>query len=263
MENARGRLALSLVLLLFGALSLWQLKLSPFLLVGSFIAYVALPKRPPRVLTWTTLAAGALSLVGFTRFLVLEAVPGIVEGGTRATQNVAVSRLREILFAEDTLRKTAEVDPDADGIGSAGLLGELTAASGLRGGARLNPPRLERYAAPIPTPSGPAIEMGGYLFMVCLPRAGGGFTAEAGVPVDDELAERRFLAYAWPAAADRGLNNAYFLDEHERILVAESSGSTRVGPDHPPPCDDALRAGGDWRTWRDKKPRQSLPGDRK
>jgi hypothetical protein len=265
MTGERGRFAVSFSLLVLGGVALFALKLAPFLLVGCFIAYVALPAQRPRWLSLTTLGAGALALVAFLRFLVVEAVPGIVEGGTRATQNAAISRLREIVFAEDSLRKTAEVDPDRDGVGSAGLLGELTAALGLRGGAPLKVPRLERYPAAVATPNGPAIEMGGYLFIVCLPRRGGGFTAEAGVPIDDELAERRFLAYAWPAADKRGLNMAYFVDEHERILVASSTqvgdSPARLGPAHPPACDEALSAKGAWREWRHKKPRQSLPGD--
>jgi hypothetical protein len=266
MASERGRFAISIALLALGGLALLVPKLAPFLLVGCFIAYVAMPAGRPRAPALITLGAGALALVAFVRFLVVEAMPGIVEGGTRATQNAAISRLREMVFAEDSLRKTAEVDPDQDGVGSAALLGELTSALGLRGGAPLKTPRLERYPAAVATPSGPAIEMGGYLFMVCLPRQSGGFTAEAGVPIDEELAERRFLAYAWPAADERGLNKAYFVDEHERILVATTSSkgeaTARLGPQHPPTCEEALAPRGPWREWRNKKPRQRLPGDR-
>jgi hypothetical protein len=244
------------------------LKVAPFLLVGCFIAFVALPKERPAWLAWVTASAGLLATIGFFRFLVLEAMPGIVQGGTRATENAAVSKLREILFAEDSLRKLAAIDPDQDGIGSAGLLAELSGFAGLRGGRTLAPPLLEHCPAPIETPVGDAVELGGYLFMVCLPKQNGGFTAQARVPVDEEAAERRFLAYAWPSADKRGLNYAFFMDEHERILFAKSGhqrGSAhRLGPDAPPSCDDAIAASSAtaWQVWRHKQARHALPGDR-
>lgn len=250
------------------AVSLVVLKLAPFLLVGCFIAYVALPAQRPRSVTWLTAGAGLLATLGFLRFLVLEAMPGIVQGGTRATENAAVSKLREILFAEDSLRKKAEIDPDRDGIGSAGLLAELSGFAGLRGEKLLVPPLLERCPAPIETPVGDAVELGGYLFMVCLPKAGGGFTAQARVPIDEEAAERRFLAYAWPSADKRGLKYAFFMDEHERILFAKSGTqrgkARRLGPEAPPSCEDAIAASsaGAWQVWRHKQPRRALPGDR-
>lgn len=269
MSSARPlRLWLYFALLAACAVSVVVLKLSPFLLVGCFVAFVALPAERPRWLPWLTAAAGLLACVGFFRFLVLEAMPGIVQGGTRATEGAAVSKLREILFAEDSLRKNAAIDPDGDGIGSAGLLPELSGFAGLRGGKMLAPPLLEHIPTPIETPIGEAVELGGYLFAVCLPKAGGGFSAEARVPIDEEAAERRFLVYAWPSADKRGLAYAFFMDEHERILFAHSGfhrgKARRLGPDAPPACDDAVAASssGAWQVWRHKQPRRTLPGDR-
>jgi hypothetical protein len=255
---------------LLAALSLaspWLTRVSLFTLVLAFIAFVALPKPPPRVLTWLALGAGAASLVGFVRFLIHEAVPGIVQGGTSATEAAAVSKLREILFAEDSMRKLAAIDPDGDGVGSAGFIDELTGRAGLRGKARLSTPVLERYPAAVETALGPAVEVAGFYFAVCLPKAGGGFTAKPGEAVDDETAERRFVAYAWPVAADRGLSAAYFLDEHERILFAPNGAPAasrpRVGTERPPACDDALSPATreQWQVWRGKRPRDRLPGD--
>lgn len=250
------------------AASVIVLKLAPFLMVGAFIAFVALPSGRPRAMTLLTVGAGALATIGFLRFLVLEAMPGIVQGGTRATENAAVSKLREILFAQDSLRKKAAIDPDGDGIGSAALLSELSGFAGLRGGKMLAPPLLERFPAPIETPVGEATELGGYLFMVCLPTAGGGFTAKAGVAIDEEAAERRFLVYAWPSADNRGLSYAFFMDEHERILFAKSrmlrGSGRRLGPEAPPSCDDAVAApsASAWQVWRHKQARRTLPGDK-
>ncbi|MFZ5892129.1 MAG: hypothetical protein ACOY0T_13820 [Myxococcota bacterium] len=263
----RSRLAIYVAVSALAALSLFALKVAPFILVGSFIAYLALPRDRDRTLMTLTAVAAVLSLIGFVRFLVIEAMPGIVQGGNRATEDAAVSRLRQVLFAEDSLRKRADVDPDHDGVGSAALLSELAGKVGLRGGTPLSPPLLERFPDPLESPLGPVMELGGYLFMVCLPMPGGGWTAQPGQAVDEEAAERRFVAYAWPAADQRGLLNAFFMDEHERILFAGNGAPVgkrpRIGLERPPACDDALSAKSSeaWQAWKGKHPRRTLPGD--
>jgi len=246
--------------------SLYFTKLALFAAVGTFIAWASLPRAPRAELRrerWLLGLAGLTALLALMRFLVLEAIPGIVAGGTRFTEQRAISRLREISFAEDNARRHATHDPDHDGIGSAALLGELTGELGLRGGRRLTVPLLESYPAQRDTQLGPASEIGGYLLLVCLPKRGGGFTARPEDAVDDELAERRLIAYAWPSGTAPGLDNALALDEHEHIWLAPARPGLRLGPDAPPACDDvtapATRSA--WKAWRDKKPRQSLPGD--
>ncbi|HVJ18327.1 MAG TPA: hypothetical protein VM686_23065, partial [Polyangiaceae bacterium] len=209
------------ILLLGAAAVRWPL-LSPLAAVATLIAFLVVSRAAPRALRAHYLALGAaalLSTFAFVQFLRTEAIAGIVEGGTRATETRAVSRLREILFAEDVMRRKPELDHDDDGVGSAALVAELTAELGLRGERRLNPPLLERYGKTDPTAIGPAHDLGGFFFVVCLPTVGGGFSAEPKARVDEEAAERRFLAYAWPSSDRAGLAQAYFLDEHERILV--------------------------------------------
>ena len=137
----------------------------------------------------------------------------------------------------------------------------------MRGGNRVEPPVLEGYPKLIETRLGPAANIGGYLVLVCLPKQGGGYSARPGDAIDDEASERHFYAYAWPAERGQGLTTAYFLDEHERILLADSQETEprRLnGIDAPPACDDvsAPRTAGDWRVWRHKKPRAHLPFDR-
>ncbi|MGC4092490.1 MAG: hypothetical protein QM756_32360 [Polyangiaceae bacterium] len=266
--SQRARLALYVGVCAIALASIVVTKLAPFILVGSFIAYLALPRERSAPLMALTAAAAVLSLLGFVRFLVVEAMPGIVQGGNRATQDAAVSRLRQLLFAEDTLRKRADVDPDHDGVGSAALISELAAKVGLRGGARLSPPLLERYPEPLESPLGPVMQLGGYLFVVCLPTANGGWTARPGDAVDEEAAERRFLAYAWPAVEKNGLLEAFFMDEHERILFAPngapSGARPRIGVDRPPACDEAVNGATReaWQTWKGKQARHALPGER-
>lgn len=228
------------------------------------LSFLSLPREPASTVRRQKLAHGGaavLAVVSLIVFLLREGVPGIVQGGTRAAGQRAVSRLREILFAEDAARKKALWDPDNDGVGAALLIAELSGEAGMRGAERVNPPLLERYPKVEPTRAGPAIEIGGFWFMVCLP-ARAGLTSVPGSDFDDELAERRFVAYAWPSGRAPGLSRAYFIDEHDRILSAPSKETVRRGADHPPRCDDALASPtkDDWIAWRGKKPRATLPG---
>ncbi|HWZ88430.1 MAG TPA: hypothetical protein VNW92_06255 [Polyangiaceae bacterium] len=250
-----------------GVLSLVVIKLSLFAAVATLLGYVSLPAEPARrvrALKLALIASGLCATFGVFRFLVREAVPGMVEGGTSATEQRVVSRLREILFAEDALRRNQFVDPDGDHVGSAEFLGEMTGEVGLRGGAPMATPVLQNFPKLVDTRLGPAAEVGGYLVTVCLPKRGGGFTAQPKEAVDDERAERSFFAYAWPAERGRGLDFAYFLDEHERILLASSSEAEPrrlIGVDAPPACDDvsAPATAAEWRVWRHKQPRAKLP----
>lgn len=263
----RAVLLRSLVVCAIAVLSAFLTKLALFAAVASLLGFVSLPSEPRRTVRVLKLclAFGFLvATVGVFRFLVLEAMPGMVEGGTTATEQREVSRLREILFAEDAWRKNAFFDPDGDRVGSAGFLGELSGQIGVRGGARSDPAVLQNYPALVETRLGPAADVGGYLVIVCLPKRGGGFTAQPTDAVDDERAERQFYAYAWPAKSGQGLSTAYFLDEHERILLADSRESAPqrlLGPDAPPSCEDvsAASTAAEWSVWRHKKPRASLP----
>jgi hypothetical protein len=266
----RSVLVRVLVLCTAAVLSLWLTKLALFAAVGTLLGFVSLPTQPQRRVLQLKLALGvaaACATIGTFRFLVLEAVPGMVEGGTTATEQRVVSRLREVLFAEDAWRKNAYYDPDADHVGSAGLLGELSAEFGVRSGKRIEPAVLEGYPKLVDTRLGPAAEIGGYLLLVCLPKQGGGYSAKPGDAIDDEAAERHFYAYAWPAERGQGLTTAYFVDEHERILLADSQEvepRRLIGVDAPPACDDvsAPSTASDWRVWRHKKPRRTLPFDK-
>jgi hypothetical protein len=189
------------------------------------------------------------------RFVATLAMPGIVCGGRRAVEQEAVSRLRDVLFAEDAMRRASWIDPDADGIGSAAFLEELCGAPPRRGQAPRATPVLH-CGELVPTPLGPAARNGAYLYTVCLPMLGGGWSAAPRSGVDEELAERRFVAYAWPAEATEGkFDDVFFIDEHESIRVASlPSGAL------PPACDAALGEPA-WQAWRGKQPRPDVPGD--
>ncbi len=253
-----------------GVASIYFTKLGLFAAVGTFIAWASLPKLPKLELRrerWLLVLAAAASLIGLCRFLIVEAIPGIVAGGNRFTEQRAISRLRELLFAQDMARRTAVRDPDRDGVGSALLLGELTGELAIRREQRLSDrlatPLLEGYPEQVDTALGPATEIGGYFLVVCLPKRGGGFTARP-EDVDEELAERRFIAYAWPSETAKGLTSAVMLDEHENIALAPARSGLRLGASSPPSCDDAVAPStrDAWQPWRQKRPRKTLPGDR-
>jgi hypothetical protein len=227
---------------------------------ASLVGVVALRRPTQEELRGVTVwlwAGVALSAVGLVRFVVGEAMRGIVGGGRGAVEQEAVSRLRDVLFAQDAMRRAAWIDPDADGVGSAASLEELCGAPPLRGQAPRETPVLH-CGELAPSPLGPAARSGPYLYTLCLPAPDGGW-ALRGAPVDEEAAERRFVAFAWPSAASP-FDQAFFLDEHENIRVATLPPAAS-GARFPESCSAALERL-DWQPWRAKKPRQGLPGDR-
>src|SRR5262249_36379988 len=125
-----------------GLASMVWVKLSLAALALGLIVFLSLPEAKGasatatsrRAFNWALLAGAVGATLGAVRFVIAEAVPGMVQGGRAAIAQDAVARLREVVFAEDTLRKQGYVDPDGDGIGSAALISELTGALPLRGG---------------------------------------------------------------------------------------------------------------------------------
>jgi hypothetical protein len=210
--------------------------------------------------------AALSSVIGLGRFAVSKAMRGIVESGQSAAAFSALWKLREVVIAEDELRRLAPWDPDGDHVGSAALINGLTGASPLRSGKAIETPLLNyAFRTPVETAIGTAVQVEGYLLIVCLPTTGGNFAARDDEAVQEEQAERRYLAYAWPSDAAKGMSTVFFTDEHERILLLDpprGAPAPYVGAAHPPACDAALGADGlAWKPWKNKKPRSALPGD--
>jgi hypothetical protein len=213
-----------------------------------------------------TLFAAISATVGLARFARSKAMLGMVEGGQTVAVQSALYRLREIVLAEDALRKSASWDPDGDHVGSAVLIQGLMGGAPLRPGNGPSAPFLNYlFHESMDTATGPSAKVEGYLYIVCLPTPDGRLTALPKTPVDDELAERRFVAYAWPSDSAAGVNTAFFVDEHERILLLAPPRGTPapfLGAQHSPPCDAAIGADAPrWKVWKNKQPRKSLPGD--
>jgi hypothetical protein len=270
-SGTRRSFAIAIAVVALSFASLWLTKLALAAGLFTLLGFLSLPKLEPgqkRAANGIYALAALASTIALVRFVLTVAVPALVLAGNETTAESAVSRLREVVFVEDAARERAFVDPDHDGVGSALWLTELSGKEPVRGKATLDPPLLNAsYSHLEATKIGPAVLSTGYLFVVCLPTPGGGFSARPGDPVDEELAERRFLAYAWPAAAKPGLTEAFFADEHERILVSENREGNEpryAGSSFPPPCDAALveATREQWTPWRGKKPRSRLPGER-
>lgn len=236
------------------------------LLVIALSSLFHLKSSQKRIISGLLCLSLASTCVGLFRFIGGDALQGITEARGRATSKRAVSLLREILFAEDAVRRLALIDPDHNKIGGAGRLGELTGSEPARGEHPLKTPPLSVRLSPrFPTRTGPAAESDGYLLIICVPGKDRAWVTEVTEAVDEEKSEQRWLAYAWPAAEGLAHQTAYFIDEHERILESENmtQGKLRlVGPAHSPACEDALGPESEqhWHPWQGKKPRNFLPG---
>lgn len=269
-------LARIVLLVALGIASLVFVKLALPAVLLVFIGWASLPRDLAPNGRRTALAllavASIATAVGCVRFVLLEAAPGIIAGGKRASSKAIVSKLRQVVVAQDAMRRNGLNDPDEDGVGSAALIAQLTGQQPLSDGKHLRTPVLSprQYGDAIDTEVGPAAQLGGYLVMACVPARGGGWVTRPGEAVDAEAAERRWVAYAWPARESNRLSEAYFIDEHERILVSDNraadgaSDLRYLGWGRPPPCDAALgeAARTSWKPWQGKQPRAELPGDR-
>lgn len=268
MNRSRWLTALSL---LIAALSAFDPRGSIFALLLNCIALAALPpktaeRQPTRRLELLALlGALALNVVSLGRFVVREAMPGISDARVRDESGRAVSRLREILFAEDAFRRLAPIDPDGDKLGSAGLLAELSGDVPVRGADKplALPPLAPRFAPRVSTEHGPAFEEGEFLYYVCLPQKDGTYSARPSGEIDDEKSERSFLAYAWPANEQGRFTVTYFIDQDEQIgETAPSTSPPWAGPFRAPPCDAATnpKTRALFSPWKGKKARSGPAG---
>lgn len=255
------------------AVGVWETRLS---LVAGFLTLVAVVSRAVRDTpggqkrsAWLLIGLSSiLSVAGFVRFVVAEAIPGVIAGGRAAAEKHAVAYLRTIVAAQDYMRRSAHKDPDDDHVGSAGSLAELAGRRPLAPGqaADQNPLYITTDQW---LPSSGFVASGAYIYRVCLPAVGGGWVdpgAGEGAGVDAERAEREYLVYGWPKTWSPGSPTAvYVSDAYEAIRVlddpAAGANATRYAGDMAPvPCDLAA-TDQRFRPWNNKAPRATLPGE--
>lgn len=226
---------------------------APAALLTTVVATVALEGRARLVVG---VVAGLLTTAGFLRFLVEVAAPNLVASGTKFTEEHAVSRLREVWFAQGLAREAKLVDRDGDGAGEFTSMDRLLDASGafLRQG--------------VYKPAGPGVwRVEGYDVAIYLPGREGPVLDPAAS--DPDLAEQRWIAYAWPHERHEGVRQrVFFIDQDERICEADNAqgyfGPALVPPPFAAYTQRSLEAatcmagtdGATWRRWKRKKARE-------
>lgn len=267
-------LARLIFLVLLASVGVWETRLS---LVAGFLSLMAVVSQavrnaptPQRRQAWALVVVSfTLSTIGFIRFVIAEAIPGVIAGGRAAAEKHAVAYLRTIVAAEDYMRRSAHKDHDHDKVGSAASLAELGGRRPLTADNGSEEHPLYLTADQWLAQSG-FVASGAYLYRVCLPAVGGGwFDPGAGEPaahIDLERAEREYLVYGWPKTWSPGSPTAvYVSDAYEAIRVmgdvGPSGGSPRyAGENASVPCDLATD-NPNFLPWNNKAPRERLPGD--
>lgn len=260
------------LLVVLAAIGVWETRLS---LVAGFLTLMALVSRavrsaPATQKRWVwglVVVSLTLSVVGFVRFVVAEAIPGVIAGGRAAAEKHAVAYLRTIVAAQDYMRRSGQKDHDGDRIGSAGSLAELAGRRPLVEGQGDSQNPLYVTAEQWLPESG-FIASGAYVYRVCLPALGGGWV-DPGVKdpntlVDQERAEREYLVYGWPKTSSPGSPTAiYVSDAYEAIRVKDVNAAEAprfAGEQASVPCELAANDPA-FVPWNDKAPRTTLPGD--
>ena len=267
--------AIPALALLLSLASVW---LSMLALPAMITVVLVAARRAGRARWLVAIVGGGASLGGLMRFTLQWAVPNIVSSGQFAAGERAVSRLREIRWAEGQVHDRGWVDTDGDGRGEYALLGELSQQGRPRSGVRVQVPMLRpTQFHSLVAGTTMVYRSEGYCFTVYLPGVAGvavaeGATAQSAggqgvVPTDAAAAARYWVAYAWPAERSRGGLRAFYIDQDDRICetdnlqgysgadripAADAAIATMAGAD---PCANPTGDAGHWRPWKHKKPR--------
>ncbi len=182
------------------------------------------------------------------------AMPGLLSSRITANEAATIQVLRAIVAAEATIRsrQTIETDAIGNGEGEYAYLAELGGQVLLRGTATyVDPPLLSAKLGLIR--SG-AANSSGYMFAMFLPGALGvgipedpaGGKADPSV-LDSTLAERLWVAYAWPAEMGKSGRRAFVVNQSGDILATNNGepGQGYSGRTAGPAFDAAFSAPGD------------------
>ncbi|MFM2153019.1 MAG: hypothetical protein RL199_1454 [Pseudomonadota bacterium] len=175
----------------------------PAFLVAAVVV-IAVTGTPRRL----GVVALALSAGAFGRFMAVEGAASIVAAGRRSSEDKALSRLRELAWAEERAKEVGAV-PDGGYL----TVGELT---GAQRGRRSDAGSPFLAAGAFTAPQDGAWLSDGYRFAVYLVDAAGAHPEGEGLA----SAASHFLAYAWPADASGGARRAFFVDADDRICEA-------------------------------------------
>ena len=156
------------------------------------------------------------------------AIPNLLSARLSSNESAAVATLRNIVSAQAQFQVTGRADQNLNGIGEYGYFAELSGATGVRGGAVLNPAVLS--TAFRSADANGVVTRSGYLYILALPDATGNAVPPSSMNlVDPDLAETTWAAYAWPTNYGTTGSRAFFVNQGGDILATEDP--TYSGPD--------------------------------
>jgi type II secretory pathway pseudopilin PulG len=202
-------------------------------------------------------------------------IPKLLTAKGGHNDTAAIATLRHLAVCQDEFRKKGLVDLDGDGTGEFGTLGEMTGSAGIRTnadastrGALLKPPILSPSLAGV-TSAG-IVTKSGYAFRVFLPGKDGGAVREGMAggtglpftgPVDTDLAEKRWCAYAWPVAYGNSGTRAFFVDQEGTVWWTLNDTGRYSDTKGGPAWDAAMPASGTGWTPTDPKVKEYVGRD--
>jgi len=162
------------------------------------------------------------------------AIPNLLAARLNSNETAAIATLRNVISAQSQFQSTARADENNNGVGEYGSFGEMSGATGVRGGAILNPPVLSTAFRSV---NASRVTRSGYIFQMFLPDTGGAGVAEAATggfaagALDADLAETTWCLYAWPASYGNTGNRSFFVNQGGDIIATEDTGYTgTTGP---------------------------------
>lgn len=228
-------------------------------LLGAFGA-LRKPAPPRMVRVVGGAVAGAAAFALMVLFTLRVAAPNIVESGNQANENLAVSMLRTVLWAQDLAVQER---------GRAGLLGELAAVEPFGEAPALSAPLLrEQFGQTLAAAVGRVATFSGYHYSIFV--AGEGSVAATDGVGRPRAGSTAFVAYAWPVRPGESGVSAFCVNEHEDIFETDNAATTQryAGVARVPSWDacpaagglgaaDSAGDGGQWSRWRGRTTRRA------
>lgn len=170
---------------------------------------------------------------------------------SQMNEKCALLHLDNLARSNAEFRRAKVIDADNDGKGEFGFVNEMTGAGRSRcGPAHRNTHSPYLFGCNVKTDSRGRLELNGYFFIVYLPGKtkavcdSGSLSVSDGklLDVDANLAEKRFVCYAFPVKPGRSGKRVFAVNETGKILALPNEQS-KWGGDAIPPSGLALEGG--------------------
>ena len=179
-------------------------------------------------------------VVAIIAIIAAIAIPNLLSARLNANETSAIATLRNISSAQAQFQASAKCDVDQDGAGEYGVFRELSGAAAVRtatdgsatGGNVLNPPVLSGAFRTLTGAVNKVVTRSGYVFRMFLPAAGGlglhELATTFALPVDSDLAETTWCAYANPASYSTSGNRMFFVNQAGDIVATDNASYSGV-----------------------------------